>query len=85
MQQSFNIRASGCAHKAVEGFMHVANLQSSVSSSDSDDPGAHLDPRVQQGSQQWKTPWWAAAWLAPVPTWLERLERGAPLPRLLRR
>jgi hypothetical protein len=28
---------------------------------------------------------WLAAWLAPLPNWLERLERGAPLPRLLRR
>jgi hypothetical protein len=28
---------------------------------------------------------WLAAWLAPLPNWLQRLERGAPLPRLLRR
>lgn len=28
---------------------------------------------------------WLAAWLAPLPNWLERLERGAPLPRLQRR
>jgi hypothetical protein len=40
--------------------------------------------RTTPDGQQLQTDW-LAAWLAPLPNWLERLDRGAPLPRLLRR
>jgi hypothetical protein len=35
-------------------------------------------------ARQWQPQWWSTR-PAPTPNWLERLERGAPLPRLLRR
>jgi hypothetical protein len=35
-------------------------------------------------ARQWQPHWWRTR-PAPTPNWLERLERGTPLPRLLRR
>ena len=64
--------------------MHPANLQSTAIWSDPDDPGADSVCGDDTGGQSWQSRWWAA-WLTPMPTWLERLERGAPLPRRLRR
>ncbi len=49
------------------------------------DPGQmHSRARVHLAGRRWQ-PHWLTDWLAPEPTWLERLERGSPLPRLLRR
>ena len=39
---------------------------------------------VHRARMQWQPNWWIAR-LAPTPSWLERLERGTPLPGLLRR
>lgn len=44
----------------------------------------HARMRAQATGRQWQPHWWSTR-PAPLPNWLERLERGIPLPRLLRR
>jgi len=44
----------------------------------------HFSAEALPADARWQPHWWTA-WITPVPTWLERLERDTFGPRLLRR